>query len=150
MPISVTPVLSASAGYVSDVRDQVMAILRNVIMNPGFTSSIWEHKLVSFRELAGEYGQDRRDITANLSSRISTLLHTKFSDIDFNIDIHSKEVTETTYSIIFDITINTPDGDDIIPAIVSGQFLVDSETYDIHIKWNNSLDTASLMDKVTI
>ena len=41
MAISVTPTLSSTSGYLTDVRDQVMYLLRFLIMNPGGTSDMW-------------------------------------------------------------------------------------------------------------
>lgn len=40
MPITVTPTLSSSSGYLLDVRDQVANLIRFVIMNPGGTSDL--------------------------------------------------------------------------------------------------------------
>lgn len=147
MAISITPVLSVSAGYVSDVRDQTMALVRNIIMNPGFTSSLWEDKLVSFRKLSAEFGHNRDELVGRLAARISQVLTTKFTDIDFIVNIRSDVINEASYKVIFDITISSIYGEDVTePALVSGQFIVDSNTYDITIQWNRSADTASLLN----
>lgn len=147
MAISITPVLSVSAGYVSDVRDQTMALVRNIIMNPGFTSSLWEDKLVSFRKLSAEFGHNRDELVGRLAARISQVLTTKFTDIDFIVNIRSDVINEASYKVVFDITISSIYGEDVTePALVSGQFIVDSNTYDITIQWNRSADTASLLN----
>lgn len=147
MAISITPVLSVSAGYVSDVRDQTMALVRNIIMNPGFTSSLWEDKLVSFRKLSAEFGHNRDELVGRLAARISQVLTAKFTDIDFIVNIHADDINEASYKVVFDITISSIYGEDVTePALVSGQFIVDSNTYDITIQWNRSADTASLLN----
>ena len=147
MAISITPVLSVSAGYVSDVRDQTMALVRNAIMNPGFTSSLWEDKLISFRQLSAEYGHNRDELVGKLAARLSQLLTNKFTDIDFIVNIRADVINEVSYKVVFDITISSIYGEDVTePALVSGQFIVDSNTYDITIQWNRSADTASLLN----
>ena len=73
MPITVTPTLSSSSGYLLDVRDQVANLIRFVIMNPGGTSDLWEDYLVSFRTMASKYEHNRNQLCDNLKSSIEKL-----------------------------------------------------------------------------
>lgn len=146
MPVSVTPTLSVNAGYLSDVRDQVMALMRFIVMNPGNTSSIWEEKLISFRKIAAEYEGDRNALISVLSSKINTLFKSKFTDCDITTSLKAEDVDTVQYRVVFDITMTRIEKDvtQEIPLIVSGQFLVNTETYDITIKWTRSSDTATM------
>lgn len=70
MAISITPTLSSSAGYLTDVRDQVMHFVKFFIMNPGGTSDLWEDRLYSFRYLSSKYDSDRDLFASTLESTV--------------------------------------------------------------------------------
>lgn len=143
MPKSVTPVLS-QVGYVSDIRDQTMALMRFMIMNPGGISSLWPTKLISFQKFASSSEQERGLLCRSIADQITTILNTKFSDEKINVNITSEIVEGTAqYRVLFDITMNN--GERTIPLLISGRFLVDPKTYNITIEWNQSSDTASLI-----
>lgn len=150
MPVSVTPVLSSSSGYVTDVRDQVMSLVRFTIMNPGFISSLWEDNLVSFRKLSSTYDSDRDTFVAKINDAIASILRNKFTDYTFSCNFQVESVDEKQddgrYTLKFDITITGgPSITQEIPAIVAGRVNVDNITNDISLIWERSEDTASLL-----
>lgn len=147
MPKVVTPVLSSSAGYIEDVRDQVMSLVRFVLMNPGYTSSLWEDRIVSFRKLVSEYENDKHVLTSELSSRINTLLSNKFRDCQITTNFIAQDIDPANYRVLFDITMTRVEIDpsEEIPLLVSGQFSVNKDTYDIDIKWSKVPDTLSFV-----
>ena len=49
---SVTQVLSSKVGYLTDVTEQIATMVRFIIMNPGWISSLWEKHLISFRKMS--------------------------------------------------------------------------------------------------
>lgn len=146
---SVTPVLSASAGYIEDVRDQVASLVRYVIMNPGFTSSLWENDLISFRKLASTYEGSRNEMIYFLSEKIKTILSAKFRDYYFDTDFKTEDyesgVPDGRYTVKFNISI-APITDQTLTtsALVSGTIEVDMEKNDIILSYDKSLDNLTI------
>lgn len=143
MTISVTPVLSASAGYEQDVPSQVASLVRFFIMNPGDTSDLWEDNLLSFRKLVGEYEHDPQALAGAAGSRLRKILNNKFRDLDFTCDFTSKDYKENTtdgrYTINFDISYTNINGSSV-PALISGDIDVNQVTneIDVHFIHNGS------------
>ena len=146
MPISITPILSSSEGYLTDVRDQVIALLRFMIMNPGGTSDIWEPDLLSFRVISSVNEDSRDKLTSALSSRISEVLSRKFKDYTFDVECTTEDydTSEATgrYTVTIDILINTSTGQ--TAAIINGSIFVDKKTNQISLKFSNSIDNQTL------
>lgn len=144
---TITPVLSSKAGYVSDVRDQIATLLRFVVMNPGWISSIWDDLLVSFRTLSSKYEQDRTQLASNLQIKINETLRRMFTDYSFDCEFTTydldptKQPGDSQYSIKFNIMMNTPNGDVKESALVSGSIEVDEKTNDIIINYDRNPDT---------
>ncbi len=145
MPITVTPTLSSSSGYLLDVRDQVANLIRFVIMNPGGTSDLWEDYLVSFRTMASKYEHNRNQLCDNLKSSIENVLRRKFSDYTFTLDFTTEDYEANTdrYTIHFGVTIST-DTQQTVPVLMSGRILVDKLTNEINLVYDRSVDTAML------
>lgn len=152
MPVSVTPTLSSTSGYLIDVRDQVMSFLRFLIMNPGWTSSLWEDELVSFRKISAAEDADRRSLVNTLSQQVTTILSNKFADYGFDCSFTTEDYDSNNddgrYTIKFDIIITSAPnatGEVASPAIVAGRVSVDENTNDISLQWERSEDTASFL-----
>ena len=138
MPVSVTPVLNASAGYEQDVPSQVASLVRFFIMNPGDTSDLWEDSLVSFRKLVGEYEHDPQALASRSSSVIRKILNNKFKNLDFVCDFTTSDykdgIKDGRYRIRFDITYSSGSAD--LPALISGIINVNSVTNEINVNFN--------------
>ena len=150
MPIVVTPTLSSTTGYVDDVRDQVATLVRFIIMNPGFTSELWEGELLSFRKLSSA-GEAERDVFAN---RLGNLIESKLNDMfkdwtftsDFSTSDYEEGVPDGRYSVHFNIMMFETASEDQtkLPALVSGSILVDKKTNEISLTYDQSLDNLKL------
>lgn len=150
MPLSVTPSLSSSEGFISDVRDQISNILRFVIMNPGGTSDLWESRLISFRTLSSKYEGDRDTLAAELERRLNDLFARKFAEyrIDVACSTAPYDPTQTMgydddgrYTISFNILIYT--GNTVV-GLVDGSIMVDKPTNNITIAFSDSPDNQTL------
>lgn len=145
MPVSVTPTLSSSSGYLIDVRDQVSNFIRFIIMNPGGISDIWEDYLVSFRYLSSSEEHNRDVLCGTLKSRVKDILSRKFSDYVFDIDFNATDYDTTSdrYTIQFGISVSGPTVTDE-PVFISGHIVVDKTNNDINLIYDKSADTAML------
>lgn len=145
MPVSITPTLSSTAGYLVDVRDQVSTFIRFLIMNPGGTSDLWENSLVSFRYLSSKDEHDRDKFCGILKSRVQDILRRKFFDYSFDIDFTSEDydTNSSRYTIRFSINI-TGGNVKSEPAFISGHVTVDKTTNDISLIYDKSVDTTML------
>lgn len=147
---TITPVLSTTAGYLQDVRDQIAALLRFVVMNPGWTSSYWEDDLVSFRKLSSAYEADRAELAGRLQSAVESVLKRMFADQNFELNFSTGDLSETQetalYRISFDILMLTGSGEELLrePALVSGTITADPNTNDISIVFNESVNANSV------
>lgn len=150
MPLSVTPSLSSSEGFISDVRDQISNILRFVIMNPGGTSDLWESRLISFRTLSSKYEGDRETLASELERRLNDLFARKFAEyrIDVACTTAPYDPTQTMgydddgrYSISFNVLIYT--GNTVV-GLVDGSIMVDKATNNITIAFSDSPDNQTL------
>jgi hypothetical protein len=148
MPISITPTLSSSSGYLVDIRDQVMNLVRFIIMNPGGTSDLWEDDLISFRVLATKNEHDRSGFCGILNNRVTNVLLNKFHDYTFEVDFTSEDYGEegsSRYTVTFHILIATKNNEEYrAPALVQGDISVDKTTNNISLKYSNTADTAEL------
>lgn len=144
MARSITPTLSSSSGYLVDVRDQVSNLVRFLIMNPGGTSDLWEGDLISFRYISSQHEHDRSALCSELRSAVHSVLSTKFTDYNFDIDFTSEDYDETNssrYTVLFHININKNNVSE--SAIVSGSIYVDPKTNNIELKYDRSIDNAT-------
>lgn len=150
MPTVVTPTLSSVTGYVDDVRDQVATLVRFIIMNPGFTSELWEGKLISFRKFSSAHESEREGFASSLGRQIEKKLNGMFRDwtftTDFTVEDYEEGVSDGRYSVHFNIMMfsNADDDQTKIPSLVSGSILVDKKTNEIELTYDQSLDTLSL------
>lgn len=144
---TVTPVLSTKAGYVSDVRDQIATLLRFVIMNPGWISSIWDELLISFRTMSSKYEHDRTELSSNLQLRINETLKRMFADYNFDCEFTtedldpSKKEGDSQYTIKFSIMMTAPGESIQESALVTGSIEVDEKTNDIVVNYDRNQDT---------
>lgn len=150
MPLSVTPSLSSSEGFISDVRDQISNILRFIIMNPGGTSDLWESRLISFRTLSSKYESDRETLASELERRLNDLFARKFAEyrIDVACTTAPYDPTQTMgydddgrYTISFNVLIYT--GSTVV-GLVDGSIMVDKPTNNITIAFSDSPDNQTL------
>lgn len=150
MPLSVTPSLSSSEGFISDVRDQISNILRFIIMNPGGTSDLWESRLISFRTLSSKYESDRETLASELERRLNDLFARKFAEyrIDVACTTAPYDPTQTMgydddgrYTISFNVLIYT--GSTVV-GLVDGSIMVDKPTNNITIVFSDSPDNQTL------
>lgn len=150
MPLSVTPSLSSSEGFISDVRDQISNILRFIIMNPGGTSDLWESRLISFRTLSSKYENDRETLASELERRLNDLFARKFAEyrIDVACTTAPYDPTQTMgydddgrYAISFNVLIYT--GNTVV-GLVDGSIMVDKPTNNITIVFSDSPDNQTL------
>ena len=147
---TVTPVLSSSVGYLEDVRDQIATMLRFVIMNPGWTSSIWESNMISFRKLSSTYEHDKETLVGQLQMAFGAALNRMFPDYITECDFKAKDINEDQedgkYAVQFSVFIaqRTDEQSSKEPAFVSGMFTVDTITNDISISYDNTLDNKVL------
>lgn len=154
MPTSVTPVLSSSVGYLKDINEQITTLVRFVIMNPGWTSSLWEDQLVSFRKISSAEEKDRNSFAGILSTRIRTLLKNKFKDYNFeteftvaNYDTSQAEGQDDgRYTITFSIMIYPPNVETTtgIPGIIAGSIKVDEKSKELVLDYDKSEETVSI------
>lgn len=149
MPITVTPTLSSTSGYLTDVRDQIMHLMKFIVMNPGGTSDMWENQLISFRSISSADESDRRNMSAILESRIRNILEQKFSEYSFDVMITDSDYSDnlpgdSRYSLNFSISIKAPGSDTFESAFVVGDINTDKSTNSININFSNSSDTAVL------
>ena len=153
MPTSVTPVLSSSVGYLKDVHEQVSTLVRFVILNPGWTSSLWEDQLVSFRKISSTEDGDRHTFASTLSSRIRAVLSQKFREYRFETDFtvanydptQSEGQDDGRYTITFSILIYAPDSDNTaIPGMISGSIMVDEKSKELTLDYDKTDETATV------
>lgn len=150
MPLSVTPSLSSSEGFISDVRDQICNILRFIIMNPGGTSDLWESRLISFRTLSSKYEDDRDALAGALENRLDELFNRKFRDysVDVSCTHHLYDPTQIQdinddgrYVISINVLISK---DGKTYGIIDGNINVDKATNAITIVFSDSPDNQTL------
>lgn len=149
MPITVTPTLSSTSGYLTDVRDQIMHLMKFLVMNPGGTSDMWENQLISFRNISSANESDRKNMAAILENRIRNILEQKFSEYTFDVLITDNDYSvnvkdDPRYSLDFSISIKAPGSDTFESAFVVGAINTDKSTNEISINFSNSSDTAVL------
>lgn len=141
MPISVTPTLSSSSGYLVDVRDQISNLIRFMIMNPGGTSDLWEGNLISFRYLSSRDEADRDRLCSTLKTTLSNILKRKFDDYNFDVEFYSDNYNSDNdgrYTIGFNINIINNGTQE--SALINGAILVDPKTNSIDLKYDKSID----------
>ena len=146
---TVTPVLSSTIGYLEDVRDQVANIIRWMIMNPGFTSSIWENDLISFRRMSSEFESDRNTLVAALTDKCSAIFNRMFADYEIVPEFRAEDLEPDNpngkYKVIFSVTIHQEGSSITESALVNGTFVIDPVTKDIQLNFVRSSDTAGLL-----
>lgn len=148
---TVTPVLSSKVGYLEDVRDQIATIVRFIIMNPGWISSIWETNLISFRKMSSEYEGDRDELSRQLGSAVKKTLSNMFQDCNFDTDFKASDYDENVkdgrYAIAFNILIY-PQASQATgqaePGLVAGSINVDPNTNDIYVTYEGDLSSVLL------
>lgn len=144
MPITVTPALSTKAGYIEDVRDQISTLVRFIIMNPGWTSSIWEKDMISFRNMASKYEGDRENLASRLGDYVKSTIERMFTDLaascDFTTSNYTTEQDDGRYIIQFNIFINKIGDATSEPALISGNIIVDPKTNDILLQYDKAVN----------
>lgn len=148
MPITVTPTLSTKTGYVEDIRDQVATLVRFIIMNPGRTSELWEDYLISFRKMSSELEHLREGFASRLANVVQTTLNNMFQDYSFSCEFTTKDYTEGVsdgrYTITFSIMMRRNGDFNQIPVLISGSILADTQTNELSLTYDQSLDTFTL------
>lgn len=150
MSLSVTPSLSSSEGFISDVRDQICNILRFVIMNPGGTSDLWESRLISFRTLSSKYEDDRNALADALENKLDELFARKFRDYSIDVSCthhlyNSNQIPDINDDGRYTISVNvliSRDGKTY--GIIDGNINVDKITNAISIVFSDSPDNQTL------
>lgn len=150
----ITPVLSSTAGWVTDVRDQIASFIRFVIMNPGNTSSLWETDMVSFRKLASAFEGTREALCNELERRLNTSFARMFPDFRVSAECTTSDYDSKNddgrYTIAFNVTIdqtNNGDPNDITTTggLISGSIAVDEKNHNsIEVRFDRNQDTAAL------
>lgn len=149
MPMTITPTLSTKTGYIEDVRDQVATLIRFIIMNPGFVSELWEEQMLSFRTLSSKYEHEREGFASRLGSLIQEKLNHMFQDwnflSDFSVSDYDEKSPDGRYTIRFSIIMNAlSETAPEIPSLISGAIIVDPQTNEITLSYDQSMDTYSL------
>ena len=152
---TVTPVLSSKVGYLADIRDQIMTLFRFVIMNPGFTSSLWEDYLISFRTMSAELEADREYFVNSLQRRVIDTLSRMFNDYafdgQFKSENYDKDGNTGRYKVIFSVfygpkmLTEAPTQNQMEPGIISGTVTVDQTTNEILLTYDKTVETTSLV-----
>lgn len=146
MPVSITPVLTSTVGYLTDVRDQVMSVLRFALMNPGRISSLWDDDLISCRTTGARYEHSVTQFVAQLQNQFNTLFQRKFTDIQVQCELSADNLYEGKdngqLAITFDIHINQDGKDE--GGILTGDILVDTDTYDMKLNFTRSQDSNTI------
>lgn len=144
LKVTVTPVLSSSAGYVADIGEQVSSLLRFIIMNPAGTSSLWEEDLISFRNIASKNEGNRTALINAFREAINRTLQRAFPTIDFTLNIKTHDYDnpktnglEARYTISFEVFYRPMRDPVKRSAFVSGKISVDKTTNEIDIKFTN-------------
>lgn len=150
MATTVTPVLSSSVGYIDNVTDQVATLLRFMIMNPGWTSSLVEQDLLSFRKVSSAYEGNRGMLADTLQAKFHDRLAYMFPNHEFDLQFTTEDFDtndpDGRYTIKFSIMIKerTETGTETIvtttPALISGDVTVDPTTNGINIAYNRNSD----------
>lgn len=143
---TVTPTLSSTHGYLVDVRDQVSSLIRFVIMNPGWTSSIWEDKLLSARKFVAKYEQDRNTLASMLGSAVRETLQQMFNDYEISTEFTAADANEEDdgqYLITFSVLIQKL-GEPQVGGMIAGNITTNEKTHDINIKFHKSLDSLTM------
>lgn len=146
---SVTPVLSSKVGYLTDVTEQIATVVRFIIMNPGWISSLWEDNLISFRKLSATFEHDRTQFASQLSAATEQLLTTKFRDYRFDCNFKTSDYDSTNsdgrYTIGFNILIYPPDSiTEAKPGLVAGFININPIDNTIELKYDNTVTAATL------
>ncbi len=146
MPISVTPVLTSTVGYLTDVRDQVMSVLRFALMNPGHISSLWDQELISCRTTGARFEHNAEQFVSSLQNEFNTLFQRKFTDVQVQCELSASNLEEGIdngqLAITFDIQINQ---DGVVEGgILSGDITVDTDTYDMKLNFTRSQDSNTI------
>ncbi len=149
MPITVTPVLSSTDGYVLDVRDQTMSLIRFLIYNPGGISDLWEKDLISFRTYASTWESVRSDLAGQLSSAVKRRLSAMFPEYGIDTNFTTEDYDDTkdngAYTIKFEITLTPPNTSLTESALITGTASINIKNNDITLNFDRSVDTASLI-----
>ena len=146
---SVTPVLSSKVGYLTDVTEQIATLVRFIIMNPGWISSLWEKHLISFRKMSAQYEHDRAQFAAQLSSAVEQALIQKFRDYQFDCSFKTSDydsaASDGRYTIGFNIFIYPPTSvTEAQPGLVAGSININPIDNTIELKYDNSVTAAML------
>ena len=141
-----TPVLSSTVSYLTDVRDQVMNLIRFAIMNPGHISDLWDEKLLSCRLLGAKYDYNRINFVDKLNLEFNNLFRHKFPDLNVDANFYASDYDEKQsdgrFTLSFDVTIEKDGSTE--GALIQGDVSVDKTTYDIELNFKRSQDTASI------
>lgn len=145
MTKAVTPVLTTDTAYVDSFSQQVATLLRFMVMNPGWTSSLVEQDMLSFRKLAAEYEGDRLAFASQLKIRFLARLNAMFPNKDFDISFtpsdYEKDTPDGRYTVAVSVIVN--DDKEKIPVLISGEIVVDPKTNEIIINYSNNSNASA-------
>ena len=141
---AITPTLSSTVGYVDDIRDQISALIVFIIKNPGSTSSLWEDRMISFREV----------FVSKLQAMTDRAIRSMFPDYTFSLEFKAYDYVEGVddgrYTVKFSVFVEGLNPDDIteqVSALVSGNIIADPLTNDVKVKFAHTLDNATIQTK---
>jgi hypothetical protein len=147
MPISVTPTLNSTEGYLTDVRDQVVALLRFAIMNPGGTSDIWEQDMISCRTIFSSKEMSRTDLASALERKLTEILTKKFADYTPSVVCETSDYDADSatgrYIVSFNVMLTSGTTGNTVPGVIDGSITVDTDN-SIHLTFANSPDNKTL------
>ena len=94
--------------------DIIWYIIRFSFENPGFTSSLNEASLVSFRVLEAEYGENKEILADNYAGKLSSAINNYFPGGNYKVSVLTEDINETTYKLILSVT--DLEGKVVLPA----------------------------------
>lgn len=139
MPISITPTLSSSGGYLYDIRDQIMHSLATFVYTPENTSEIWES--LSLMSIVADKGHDRLSCASRIHSILQDHFRNKFNDCQVVVNCSTEDYDpinkDSRYTVKVEVTItNLKDDTQSIPAVVSSKLKVDPHTKKLELIWD--------------
>lgn len=135
---SITPSLSSSAGYLIDIREQIMHALTTFINTPANTSELWES--LSLSEITATYGNSREGCAIQIHSVLQDYFKNKFKDCSIMVSCSSSDyiqgVPDGRFTVHIEITITNIEKNYPIPAVISSILHVDRSSGKLLLDWN--------------
>lgn len=125
--MAVIPTLHSGPTQVLKNKDDIVAyIIRHSLMNPGFTSSFIEGRLISFRKLEAEYETDREGLAEAYSSKLKIAFQNLFPDDNISVTVDTYDIDDAKYGLTINVTDTSA-----VPLVVSGKIEVSDGDIDI-------------------